>query len=275
MRQQEIIIKPRKGLIGINIDEIWRYRELLYTFVWRDLKVRYKQTAIGVLWAALQPLLMMTLFTIIFGRLAKVPSEGVPYPVFVFAGLLFWNYFSTTVLSASNVLVDQENLIKKVYFPRIILPIASSLTPIVDFCIAFFILMGVMAFYHYTPHAVGLLFMFAALLLSFLTSAGMGLLFSAVNVKYRDVRYALPFLMQLLLYLTPVIYPSTLVGEQYRWILALNPMTGIINAVRSTLLGTTAFDTTTFAISTISAIVIFTIGLFYYRNLERSFADVA
>lgn len=275
MQINEIVIKPKKGFIGIDFLELWRYRELLYIFVWRDLKVRYKQTAIGVLWAALQPLLMMALFTFVFGRLAKVPSDGIPYPVFVFAGLLFWNYFSTTVLTASNVLVDQENLIKKVYFPRLMLPLASALTPIVDFCIAFVILLSVMAYYHYIPHLAGLLFLPVALILSFLSASGLGLLLSAVNVKYRDVRYALPFFIQILLYVTPVIYPSTLVSKNFQWVLALNPMTGIINSMRSWLFGTVAFEPTILIVSSLSALFLFLVGIFYYRNFERFFADIA
>ncbi|HLC99946.1 MAG TPA: ABC transporter permease, partial [Patescibacteria group bacterium] len=180
-----ITIKPQKGWMGINFKEIWLYRELFYIFVWRDIKVRYKQTAIGILWAILQPFLMMMIFSFVFGRLAKIPSNDIPYPVFVFAGLLFWNYFSSAITNASNVLVEQESMVKKIYFPRLILPISSSLTPLVDFCIAFVILLGLTAYYHYVPNIFGILMIPLLLLLAFVSAAGIGFFLSAINVKYR------------------------------------------------------------------------------------------
>lgn len=267
------IIKPQSGWIKINFKELWRYRELFYIFVWRDIKVRYKQTAIGIIWAVLQPFMMMVIFSIFFGRLAKIPSGDIPYPVFVFAGLLFWNYFSTSVSSASNILIEQENMIKKIYFPRLILPISSALTPIVDFCIAFAVLLGIMAYYQYFPSIIGIFAVPILLLTAFLSASGMGFFLSAINVKYRDVRYALPFFVQILMFLTPVIYPVNIISPNYQWIMALNPMTGIIESARA-LIFQTAINPQIIIISFISAIVIFFFGIFYFRKTERFFADI-
>ena len=269
----QITIKPQKGWIGVNIKELWLYRELFYIFVWRDIKVRYKQTAIGILWAVLQPFLMMVIFSIFFGKLAQISSGDTPYPVFVFTGLLFWNYFSTSVTSASNVLVEQENMIKKIYFPRLILPISSSLTPIVDFCIAFIVLFGIMAYYQFVPNIIGLFAIPILLLMAFLSASGMGFFLSAINVKYRDVRYALPFFVQILMFLTPVIYPVNIISPNYQWLLALNPMTGIIESARALIFGT-SINPQILIISFISAMIIFLFGLFYFRKTERFFADI-
>jgi len=269
----QITIKPQKGWIGVNIKELWLYRELFYIFVWRDIKVRYKQTAIGILWAILQPFLMMVIFSIFFGKLAQISSGNTPYPVFVFTGLLFWNYFSTSVTSASNVLVEQENMIKKIYFPRLILPISSSLTPIVDFCIAFIVLFGIMAYYQFVPNIIGLFAIPILLLMAFLSASGMGFFLSAINVKYRDVRYALPFFVQILMFLTPVIYPVNIISPNYQWLLALNPMTGIIESARALIFGT-SINPQILIISFISAMIIFLFGLFYFRKTERFFADI-
>ena len=269
----QITIKPQKGWIGVNIKELWLYRELFYIFVWRDIKVRYKQTAIGILWAILQPFLMMVIFSIFFGKLAQISSGNTPYPVFVFTGLLFWNYFSTSVTSASNVLVEQENMIKKIYFPRLILPISSSLTPIVDFCIAFIVLFGIMAYYQFVPNIIGLFAIPILLLMAFLSASGMGFFLSAINVKFRDVRYALPFFVQILMFLTPVIYPANIISPNYQWILALNPMTGIIESARALIFGTSV-NPQILIISFISAMIIFLFGLFYFRKTERFFADI-
>lgn len=271
----EIIIKPKKGWIGINVRELWRYRELLYIFTWRDIKVRYKQTVIGIIWAILQPFVMMVIFSVFFGGLAKVPSDGVPYPLFVFSGLLFWNYFSTALMNASNSLQDNENILKKIYFPRLLLPLSPTLTPMVDFCLAFLILVGMMFFYHYTPTWYGIALLPVLLLITFLTAAGLGTLLAAVNVRYRDVRYALPFFIQSLLFLTPVIYPTTLVSQKFQWLLALNPLTGIIEAARSGITGIKPINFQLLLVSTIIAMVLFLIGIFYFRKTERIFADVA
>ena len=270
----QITIKPQKGWIGVNIKELWLYRELFYIFVWRDIKVRYKQTAIGILWAILQPFLMMVIFSVFFGKLAKIPSGNIPYPVFVFAGLLFWNYFSTSVSSASNSLVEHENMIKKIYFPRLILPFSSSLTPMVDFCIAFIVLFGVMAYYHFVPNFFGILLIPFLLIISFFTASGIGLFLSAINVKFRDVRYALPFFIQILLFVTPVIYPTTIIPAQFQWLLALNPMTGVIEAARFSIFGSPIENPSLLLISAISALVLFSIGILYFRKTERFFADI-
>lgn len=274
MQDYNITIKPQRGWIGINLKELWLYKELFYIFVWRDIKVRYKQTAIGILWAIIQPFLMMVIFSVIFGKLAKIPSNDIPYPIFVFAGLLFWNYFSTAITSASNVLVEQENMIKKIYFPRLILPVSSSLTPLIDFCIAFIVLIGLMAYYHYIPNIVGILVIPLLLVFTFISASGIGFFLSAINVKYRDIRYALPFFIQILLFVTPVIYPVTIIDAKYQWLLALNPMTGIIEAVRSLLFQSAPINFSLFITSLISGVILFIFGIFYFRKTERFFADI-
>lgn len=268
------IIGPQNGWLKINLKELWLYRELFYIFVWRDIKVRYKQTAIGVLWAILQPFLMMVIFSIFFGRVAKISSGNIPYPIFVFTGLLFWNYFSTSVSSASNSLVEHENMIKKIYFPRLILPFSSALTPLVDFCVAFIVLFGIMAYYQYFPNIVGIILVPLLLLAAFFSASGIGLILSAINVKYRDVRYALPFFIQILLFVTPVIYPTNIVSPQYQWILALNPMTGIIELARASLFSSTAINPLIIMVSAASALTLFLGGIFYFRKTERFFADI-
>ncbi len=270
-----IIIRPTKGWIAINFRELWHFRGLLYTFTWRDIKVRYKQAAIGILWAIIQPLFMMIIFTTFFGGLAKVPSDGVPYPIFVFSGLLFWNYFSTALTGASNSLIDYEGIIKKVYFPRLLLPLSPALTPLVDFCIALVILVGMMVYYHFTPTWTSIIVIPLIIFISFLAASGFGALLAAINVRYRDVRYALPFFIQILLFVTPVIYPTTLVAQKYQWLLALNPMTGIIEAARSVIIHTRPLNFQLLAISLVSAVILFILGIYYFRKTERVFADVA
>lgn len=269
------VIRPRKGWVGINLQELWRYRELLYIFVWRDIKVRYKQTVIGIAWAVLQPFLLMVVFTVFFGSLIKVPSDGIPYGVFVYAGLLFWNYFSTALTNASNSLIENENILKKIYFPRLILPLSPTLTPVVDFLFAALVYAGILTYYSFSPVFTSILITPLLLLLSWMTAYGLGTLFASMNVRYRDLRYALPFFIQLLLFLTPVIYPVTLIGEKYRWIMALNPMTGIIDTARAALLGNRAIDWPLLGISSLIACALLGIGLFTFRRAERTFADVA
>lgn len=269
-----IIIKPRKGWIGINLKELWHYKELFYIFVWRDIKVRYKQTVIGIAWAILQPFLLMVVFSVFFGGLAKVPSDNYPYPIFVFTGLLFWNYFSTALSTASNSLTDNENIIKKIYFPRLVLPLSPTITPIIDFCIAFIILGGMLIYYHFTPSFLGIILLPILLIISFCSAAGLGLFLSAINARYRDIKYALPFFIQSLLFLTPVIYPTTIIGEKYRWLLALNPMTGVIETARAGILGNKPIDLQLLVISAIISIILFLFGIFYFRKTERTFADI-
>jgi lipopolysaccharide transport system permease protein len=274
-QEKNIIIKPTRGWIAINFREIWRFRGLLYTFTWRDIKVRYKQAVIGILWAIIQPFTTMVIFSVFFGGLAKVPSDGVPYPIFVFSGLLFWNYFSTALTNSSNSLIDNENIIKKVYFPRLILPISPAITPIIDFFIALAILCGMLIYYQFVPSWESLLILPVLVLLSFLTASGIGAFLAAINVRYRDVRYALPFFIQIMVYLTPVIYPTTLLSEKYQWLLALNPMTGIIETARSVIIHTKPIDFHLLLISIVSAVVFFLFGIYYFRKTERIFADVA
>jgi len=267
-------IKPPRGLIRINFKELWRYRELFYIFVWRDIKVRYKQTALGVVWAVFQPFLTMIIFSLFFGRLAKVPSEGIPYPVFVYAGLLLWNYFAAALTSSSDSLLANEGIIKKVYFPRLILPISSTITPAIDFGISFLVLLALMLYYRFTPTIVGILIMPVLLTVSLLCAAGIGFLLSSINVKYRDVRYILPFFIQIMLFLTPVIYPVSIIPARFQWLAYLNPMTGLITIARALLLHTGAVDWKLLPISLLVALVLFLVGLFYFRKTERFFADI-
>ena len=235
-------IKPVRSFMRIDFKELWQFRELLYVFSWRDIKVRYKQTVLGVLWAVLQPFLMMVVFSVFFGQLIKVPSDGVPYPIFVYSGLLFWNYFSSALTNASNSLTGSAGMIQKIYFPRLILPFSATVTPVVDYGFSFLVFVGLLAYYHFVPTFMGLLLIPILMLISLIASIGVGLFFASANVKYRDVKFILPFFIQLLMYLTPVIYPVSIVPERFRWIVYLNPMSGVINAARSSFLGTSPVD---------------------------------
>ena len=273
MNTQLTIIKPKKTFSWVDIREMWQYRELLYFFTWRDLKVRYKQTFIGAAWAILQPFITMVVFTVFFGKLANMPSDGVPYPIFVYVGLLFWQFFSSALSETSNVLVSNQSIITKVYFPRLILPFSAVLTKFVDFAIASVILIGLMVYYGYTPHIGGFFLIPLLLLITFMAAVGAGLFLAAVNVKYRDVRYALPFFIQILLFLTPVIYPASIAGK-WSWILALNPMTGVIQSARAALLGTTPINWLLLGISFSACLVILIIGTIYFKKVERYFADI-
>lgn len=273
MKTDTVIIKPRNKWISIDFNELWKYRELLYFLVWRDVKVRYKQTVIGAGWAIIQPFVTMIIFTIIFGNIAKIPSDGVPYPIFSYSGLLLWIYFSTSVSSSSNSVVGSSNLITKIYFPRLIIPLTSSLAGMVDYCIAFIILVLMMIYYGITP-GFSIIFLPIVLFLTFITATGFGLWFSSLNVKYRDVHHALPFFIQLLLFATPVIYPLTFVPDKYRWLLSLNPMSGVIEVHRACILGNKTIDLNTLSISVSISLIIFISGLFYFRRTERYFADI-
>jgi lipopolysaccharide transport system permease protein len=253
--------------------EIWRYKELLYFLTWRDFKVRYKQTAIGILWAIFQPFMTMVVFTLFFGSLLKIPSDGVPYPIFVYTGLLFWQFFSTALSETSNTLISNQAIITKVYFPRLILPISSVTTKFVDFAISAVILIGMMIYYGYVPHLTGIFILPILLIITFMAAVGGGLFLAAVNVKYRDVRYALPYFIQILLFLTPVIYPASIAGK-YSWILAFNPMMGVIQSARATLLGTSPVNWTLLAISFVATAVLLVIGTIYFKKVERYFADL-
>lgn len=273
MSSHTVVIRPKRLFHLSDLKEIWDYRELFYFFSWRDLKVRYKQTAIGVLWAIIQPLLTMVVFSVFFGTLVKVPSDGVPYPIFVYVGLLFWQFFSDALGETSNALVANKMIITKVYFPRLILPTSSVITKFIDFILASIVLIGLMIFYGYSPHLGGLFILPILLLLTFMSAMGLGLFLSAINVKYRDVRYALPFFIQLLLFVTPVIYPASIAGK-YSYLLALNPMMGVIQSARAALLGTTAINWTLILASLVSSLVLLLIGIIYFKKVERYFADI-
>ena len=267
------VIEPSKGWIPVDLKEIWKYRELLYFLTKREIQVRYKQTVLGGLWAIIQPFFTMVVFTLFFGRLAKMPSDGIPYPIFVYAGLLPWTYFANALSNSGNSLVGSANLISKVYFPRVIIPASSSLAGLLDFFIATTILGIMMFYYSLFPGLTVLLFPFL-IGLTFLCAVGVGLWLSALNVQYRDIRYAIPFLIQIWMFVSPVIYPASLVTEKYKWVLALNPMGGVINAFRSCLLGHKPIDWFLLGISTCIIVMIFISGMYYFRRMEKTFADV-
>src|SRR3989344_6474889 len=231
------VIKPKKTFSLEDFREVWRYKELLYFFVWRDIKVRYKQTIIGIGWAIFQPFVTMVVFSVFFGKLIQVPSDGIPYPIFVYTGLLFWQLFSSALGDTSNSLIANASIVTKVYFPRIILPLADTANKFVDLFFASLALIFLMFHYGYMPGLSGILLIPVLLLITAGTAVGAGLILASINVKYRDVRYILPYFMQILLFLTPVIYPSSIAGK-YAWLLAANPMTGVIKAARGALLGT-------------------------------------
>ena len=270
----ELVIRPKKTLSMNDITELWQYRELLFFFSWRDLKVRYKQTVIGVLWAIFQPFITMVVFSVFFGKLAKIPSDGMPYPIFVYTGLLVWLFFSSSLSETSDCLVSNQSIVTKVYFPRLILPLSIIVTKLVDFCVASVVLLGLMFYYHYQPQLLGLALFPFLLFFTFLSASGLGLILASVNVKYRDVRYILPFFIQSLLFLTPVIYPASIAGK-YAWLMMINPMTGIINAARASLLGSIPFDWQALLVSCIASSVFFVIGTIIFKKTERYFADVA
>lgn len=270
----EIVIKPKnKFSISSDLKEIWIFKDLFYFLSWRDLKVRYKQTFIGVAWAIFQPFITMIVFTVFFGKLAKMPSDGIPYPIFVYVGLLIWHFFSSSLTEASSCLISNKNIVTKVYFPRLILPISATLTKFVDFFIASIILIGMMIYYKYTPNMLGLLILPLLLMVSFMTAMGMGLFLSAINVKYRDVRYILPFFIQTLMFLTPVIYPTSIAGK-YSKLLALNPMTGVIKAARAAILGNAPINWLLLFISALAGLVLLVIGYIFFKKTERYFADI-
>lgn len=267
------IIRPKKVFSFDDLKEIWRYKELLYFFTWRDFKVRYKQTFIGILWAIFQPFMTMVVFSLFFGTLLKIPSDGVPYPVFVYTGLLFWQFFSSALSETSGVLISNQSIITKVYFPRLILPLSSVATKFVDFAIAAVILGGMMAYYGYAPHLISIIVLPILLVITFMAAVGGGLLLAAINVKYRDVRFILPFFIQILLFLTPVIYPASIAGK-YSWILAFNPMMGVIQNARAVLLGTAPINWVLIGISFAACSALLVIGTIYFKKVERYFADI-
>jgi len=267
------VIEPKRGWIQIDFREIWKYRELLYFLTKRDIKVRYKQTVLGGLWAIIQPLVSMVVFTLFFGKLAKVPSDNIPYPIFVYARLLPWTYFANALSASGNSLVGSQNLITKVYFPRLIIPASASLGGLLDFFIAMLVLGILMVFYGILPDASILIFPILVSL-TFMCAVGVGLWLSALNVEYRDIRYAIPFLIQLWMFVSPVIYPVSMVSRKYQWLLALNPMTGVISAYRASLLGHQEIDWLLLGISSSIILLLLLSGTYYFRRMEKTFADV-
>ncbi|HKG62190.1 MAG TPA: ABC transporter permease [Pyrinomonadaceae bacterium] len=267
-----VVIKPSKRWSIVSLKDIWAYRELLFFLTWRDVKVRYKQTALGAAWAILQPLFMMIIFTIFFGRLAGVASAGIPYPLFALAGLVPWTFFANAITASGNSLVGSANLITKVYFPRLIVPAAAMMAGLVDFLLAFLMLVVLMFYYRVTP-TVQILFLPVLILLTALFSLGVGTWMSALNVKYRDVRFALPFLIQLWLFVSSVILPSTSIPQKWRWLIMLNPMSGIIEGYRAALFGL-PFDWPALGIASALTIVVLLYAIYAFGRVERSFADI-
>jgi homopolymeric O-antigen transport system permease protein len=268
-----LIIRPSHGWVSLRLKELWEYRELLYFLVWRDIKVRYKQTVLGAAWAILQPFLTMVVFSIFFGKLAKIPSDGMPYPVFTFCALLPWQLFANALTASGNSLVSNQGLITKVYFPRLVIPISAVLAGLVDFCISFVVLLVMMFYYGIFPtKAVLTLPLF--LLFATATALAVGLWLSALNVRYRDVRYMIPFLTQFWLFVTPVAYSSSLVPETWRTLYGLNPMAGVVEGFRWALIGKTGGIGPLMLISALSVAMLLIGGLVYFRLMEKTFADV-
>ncbi|MGI9067507.1 MAG: ABC transporter permease [Pyrinomonadaceae bacterium] len=268
----EIVIEPGSSGFQLGLHDLWRYRELLYFLIWRDIKIRYKQTLLGAGWAIIQPLFAMLLFTLFFGRLARIPSDGVPYPLFAYAGLLPWTFFANALTNSGNSLVGSSSLITKVYFPRVIIPAAAVLAGLLDFVIAFVLLVPMFIYYGISV-TWSLLLLPVFICLAILLALGVGMWLSALNVKYRDIRYALPFLIQLWLFASPVIYPISIMPERWRWVLALNPMTGIIEGFRASLFGG-QLPAMTILTSAAMTVAILIISFFAFHRVEDSFADV-
>jgi lipopolysaccharide transport system permease protein len=267
------IIEPSRGWMSLHLSEVWHYRELLFFLIWRDIKVRYKQTVLGAAWAVMQPLFTMLVFTLFFGRLAKVPSDGIPYPLFAYAALVPWQLFAYALTESSNSVVLNERLISKVYFPRLVIPLASVLAGLVDFVIAFVLLIGMMLWYHVTP-TWAILTVPLFVILTLVTALSAGLWLSALNVQYRDVRYTLNFIVQFWLFASPVAYSSSLVPPRWRPLYGLNPMAGVIEGFRWALLGKSQAPGPMLAVSVLVVAVVLIGGLHYYRRMERTFADV-
>jgi len=265
-------IEPSKSWLSIGWKEMWMYRELLFFLTWRDIKIRYKQTVLGFSWAILQPFLTMVVFSLFFGRLANIPSDGVPYPIFNYTALLPWHFFEYSITTSANSVVTNANMITKVYFPRMFVPVSTIFSGLVDFAIAFVVLIGMMIFYKISP-TMGVLLLPFFLLLAFITAMGVSLWMSALNVKYRDVRYIVPFLMRFWFFATPIAYPSTLLEEPWRTVFGLNPMVGVVEGFRWALLGTQPPQAMIF-LSVMVAIALLISGLFYFNRTEKTFADI-
>jgi lipopolysaccharide transport system permease protein len=268
------VIRPSSGWVPIRLGELWQYRETLYFLVWRDIKVRYKQTAIGASWAIIQPITIMVVFSVFLGRLARVPSDGVPYPIFAFCALVPWTFFANGLQQSSHSLVSSSALITKVYFPRLLIPTARVLAGLLDLGLAFLVLLGLVWHYGLGMSLPRLLWLPAFALLALITALGVGFWLSSLNVKYRDVQHAVPFLVQIWLFVSPVAYPAGLVPDGWRFLYALNPMVGVIEGFRWALIGTRPPDALFTSISVIAALVIFVTGAFFFRRVERAFADI-
>jgi lipopolysaccharide transport system permease protein len=266
-------IRPSRRFVALDLAELWSYRELLYFLVWREIKVRYKQTALGVAWAVIQPVFAMIVFSVIFGRLAHLPSDGTPYPVFTYAALLPWQLFSYALTESSNSVVSNQRVITKVYFPRLILPLASVCVGLADFVISFGVLLGLMAYYHLTPTAAAWTLPLWVLL-TVLTALSVGLWLSALNVRYRDIKYAVPFMTNVWMYATPVAYSLSIVPPTWRRVYALNPMVGVVQAFRWALLGQSRSPGSAVAISVVAVLALLASGLVYFRRTEQTFADI-
>jgi homopolymeric O-antigen transport system permease protein len=266
-------VQPARGLVSLKLDELWQHHELLYFLIWRDIKVRYKQTALGAAWAVIQPFFTMVVFSLFFGRLAKMPSDGIPYPVFAYAALVPWTFFAGSLGHSADSLVGSSNLLKKVYFPRLAIPIATVLSGLADFGIAFLVLIGMMLYYGRMP-TVNVIWLPLFLLLACVTALGVGLWLSALNVQYRDVRYIIPFVCQFWMFATPIAYPSSLLSARWRVMYGLNPMAGVVEGFRWALLGTHTGPGPMIAVSVLVAVLTLIGGAFYFRQMEKTFADL-
>jgi lipopolysaccharide transport system permease protein len=269
-----VTIKPVKGWVPLNLKDLWHYRELIYFLTWRDLKVRYKQSVLGVLWALLKPFMNMVVFTIFFGQLAKIPSDGIPYPIFSYTGLLPWGFFAAALEVSARSMLQSGGMVSKIYFPRIIVPLSSVFANLVDFLIAFTILIGMMIYYQITP-TINTLWLPVFILLAMITAIGVGLWFSALLVMYRDVNYMLPFITEIWKFVSPVVYSATLIPDKWQWLYSINPMAGVVTGFRWALLGQPeSISFSSLAISGAISLIIFISGLYFFRRMERIFADM-
>jgi lipopolysaccharide transport system permease protein len=273
LTDEELVIKPSSGFIPINLRDFIVYRELFYFFAWKEIKARYKQTVLGFAWAFVKPFISIVILTVVFGGIVKVPSEDIPYPLFCLSGLVLWNYFSYSLLNSSACLISNQSLIKKVYFPRIVIPCSYSLSGIYDYLISLLFLGIIMLYYSYPP-SIYILMLPIILITSTLTAIGLGLWLSALTVKFRDIQHIIPFFIQLLLFITPVVYPTSIVTGKYRFLIYLNPMSGVIDAHRVCILGNKAMDLQLLGASLAVSLIIFVSGLYYFRRMERYFADI-
>jgi lipopolysaccharide transport system permease protein len=278
--EEILVLRPSRGWSTLNLPDLWRYRELIYFLIWRDVKVRYKQTVLGASWAIIQPFVTMVVFTVLFGNLAKMPSDGIPYPLFSYTGLLPWGLFTKAISDAGRSMIANRSMITKVYFPRLSIPLASVLSGLVDFALAFVVLIGMILYYNYSPNqdyqvviTPAILTLPLFLLLALITSLGVGLWLSALNVLYRDVNYIIPFLTQFWLFITPIAYSASMIPEQWQLLYALNPMAGVVEGFRWALLGAGSAPSSMIAVSASIAVILMISGLYYFRRMERTFAD--